>query len=759
MLFNQNAISSGDYIIRNSVRLRSAASANFQRTFGTATARNTWTFSAWVKRGNVAGGITHPIFAQIQNNTNNAQIYFDGSKLKFRSESGGTVTSTATSDMNFLDASAWYHIVIALDTSQAVQADRIKLYVNGVQRTFSQGTNLGLNENTDFNTLNIHSIGYDVQNNDYFDGYLAEVYFIDGQGLTASSFGDYNTLTGIWQPKTYTGTYGVNGFYLKFDDLTSTTTLGYDKSGNNNHWTAINVSLTSGITYDAMIDSPTPWFPDTRAVGNYCVLNSFSNLTTVTLRNAALSYTSTTTGQNAIGTFGMSTGKWYWEAITDNQTTQTRATVYGTTAAAYYAFASNNNTYGFRFDADAGTLDYTTDGSSWTSLATGLTSGPYFPFFNNNGTNSKTVSVNFGQRPYAYTPPSGYRSLCTANLPTPSIIRPYQYFETTLYTGTGAANSISNEYGFSPDLVWIKNRPSDTQENALYDSVRGATLEIQSSSTAAETTQVQGLTSFNSNGFSVGTLSRVNQSGNAMVAWQWDAGSSTVTNTDGSISSQVRANPTSGFSIVTYTGTGANATVGHGLGKAPALIIIKERNASDNWPVYHQVVGNDRRMTLNLTDARTTSSATYWNNTSPTSSVFSLGTSGSSNALGSTYVAYCFAEIDGYSKFGSYVGNNSGSPVGGPFVYLGFRPKFLLIKDSTASADWFIFDGVRDPINQSLKRLEANTPNNEEGLTGSLEFLSNGFQTSGTTVPLNVSSSTYIYIAFAEAPFKYSLAR
>jgi hypothetical protein len=253
----------------------------------------------------------------------------------------------------------------------------------------------------------------------------------------------------------------------------------------------------------------------------------------------------------------------------------------------------------------------------------------------------------------------------------------------------------------------------------------------------------------------------INEAGDTYVAWNWKAGGSAVTNTAGSISSQVSANPTAGFSIVTYTGTGSNATVGHGLGVAPKMIIVKGRSNVDNWQVYHSDLTSASYRILLNSNAAATSQPAVWNSTAPTSSVFSLGTGVSVNQSGETFVAYCWAEIAGFSSFGSYAGNGL---TNGPFVYTGFRPKFVLIKRTiTTGSSWFIMDSTRSTTNVTTLGLSPDTAGVE--FTGSsttipfYDILSNGFKVRGTSTGMNSASDTYIYAAFAENPFKNSLAR
>jgi hypothetical protein len=330
----------------------------------------------------------------------------------------------------------------------------------------------------------------------------------------------------------------------------------------------------------------------------------------------------------------------------------------------------------------------------------------------------------------------------------------------TTYTGNGSTQTVSNAIngvGFQPDFVWSKSR-SAAQNHREQDSVRGLGVELYPNLTNAEgagTPGTLGIVSFNATGYSVGDVG-TNTNGNTYVGWQWKAGGTAVSNTAGTITSSVSANTTAGFSVVTYTGTGANATVGHGLGVVPSMIIIKARTgAVSNWHVYHVSVGNTAATFLNLTDAAFTSSA-YWQNTSPTSTVFSIGTAVGVNAA-VNLVAYCWVPVAGYSAFGSYTGNSLDD---GPFVYTGFRPRWLLIKSSTTSAtSWYLFDTARNPINVSATSLYPEAAYAEGVSSVSiLDILSNGFKLRGISGGTN-GAATYIYAAFAENPLKYANAR
>lgn len=325
----------------------------------------------------------------------------------------------------------------------------------------------------------------------------------------------------------------------------------------------------------------------------------------------------------------------------------------------------------------------------------------------------------------------------------------------TTYTGTGAAQTISNAVNgvsFQPDFVWAKSR-SSAESHRLEDSVRGATLALYSNLTNAEATEAQSITAFGASGFTLGT-GTPNTSAVTYVGWQWKAGGTAVSNTAGSITSSVSANTTAGFSVVTWTGTNANATIGHGLGVAPAMYITKQRSATGDWFVYHQSVGATKGLFLELTNAATTN--IYFNNTAPTSTVFSIGSGvGGLNASGVTQVTYCFAPVAGYSVFGSYTGNGSSD---GPFIYTGMRTRWLLIKETGNANSWELFDTSRDPYNISSQRLFPND-SAAEATTASLDILSNGIKFRVGNTGINRSGGTYIYAAFAEVPFAYANAR
>jgi hypothetical protein len=332
-------------------------------------------------------------------------------------------------------------------------------------------------------------------------------------------------------------------------------------------------------------------------------------------------------------------------------------------------------------------------------------------------------------------------------MPYTTIDRPSNNFRIKLYTGNGSTQSITfdESTAMQPDCTWIKVR-NDTNVLLVHDVIRGATKEIYTSLTNAEVTAVNGLTAFNSNGFSVGSDNGVNRNGYNLVNWSWKANGAGVSNTAGSITSTVSANTTSGFSIVSWTGTTGVATVGHGLGVKPDIIIIKNRSVVSSWVVYHKSLGATKYLFLNLTSAQQTDSLA-WNNTEPDSTKFTINSY--TNGSGNNLIAYCFAEIKGFSKFGSYTGNGS---TDGTFVYTGFKPAFVMCKSSSNAFAWVIHDSKRSSFNPTNKYVYANATNAEASDINH-DFLSNGFKIRETYSDTNGSGMTYIYMAFAENPF------
>ena len=325
-----------------------------------------------------------------------------------------------------------------------------------------------------------------------------------------------------------------------------------------------------------------------------------------------------------------------------------------------------------------------------------------------------------------------------------TISKSSSYFNSTIYTGNGTVDTALTTGTFQPDLTWFKNRGT-TESHMWMDAVRGATNYIQSNSTAAQGTSADKISAFTSTGVTLGSGAETNENSQPLVCWAWKANGSGSANSDGSINSTVSVNTTSGFSIVQYTGTGSAATIGHGLGAVPKMIIVKRTNTTGGWTVYHSSVGNTKYLYLNTTAAEATASS-IWNNTSPTSSVFTVGTDGEVNGSGSTYIAYCFADVEGFSKFSSYTGNGVAD---GTFVYLGFKPAFIVIKRQDQSTNWVMYDNKRDPSNRVSKVLLPDNSAAETSGSQYIDFLCNGFKLRNSGNNTN-DGSPYVYMAFGQ---------
>jgi hypothetical protein len=793
------------YPLQRSVRLRSSASAYFNRTPAAAGNRKTWTWSGWVKRGTL-GTRNIVIQAEAGGNTNAVVEFNSSDQLRFFQQVGGVDNFQLITTQVFRDPSAWYHIVIQLDTTQATSTNRAKLYVNGSQITaLATAVYPAQNFDGSFNNNVAQYIGTWLAVPAYFDGYLEEINFIDGQALTPSSFGAYNSY-GVWSPAKYTGTYGTNGFYLNFQDNSALTTtanigIGADSSGNGNYWTSNNISLTAGATYDSMLDVPTNTSPTN---ANYCVVNPVSaGANGISNANLTVTYAAASIAYQQRCTFTPPSGQWYHEAnlasfsvgdAGNNSQTFGWASFTNSATVIVYGWVTDGSVmrlslsyvingvqqsrtnidtvtpistdvFALAFDINTGTITAYKNGVQRAQITSISNVGDWTPVIVRDGTNNAaTWNINFGQRPFSYTPPTGFNRLNTYNLPDSIVPVGAQYMAATLYTGNGTTQTITNTVNgtsFQPDLLWTKAR-SSTAFHYLQDSVRGVNKALFSNSTDAEFTTTT-TTALNNNGFSFnGAESGLNANTITYVGWQWRASNaSAVTNTSGSITSQVSANQTAGFSIVTYTGTGANATVGHGLNVAPKMIIMKARStAGQNWIVYQasmDATPQNYVMGLNLTVAKSLDS-TMLNNTAPTSSVWTIGTNTSVNNSGTTYVAYCFAAVPGYSAFGSYTGNGSAD---GPFVYLGFRPRFVMIKGSSFASNWFVIDTSRDTYNVAPNALRPNLSDVETtgSSTYSIDVLSSGFKLRTSAADSNTNGATFIYACFAENPFKNALAR
>lgn len=737
--------------IEHSLRLRSSASVYLSRTITTDT---TSTYFAAVKRGKL--GVISPIFdSTIKFNANDTLTAFG-------------LTTTAV----FRDPSSWLFIHVSNGG----------LYVNGV----SYGA-------VTTSSLTNPRIGFDGTN--YFDGYIARLGCVAGSSSSYTNFGYFNTEINEWVSKSQSAVKavvdagGTSSFMLDFDNGTSTTTLGYDKSSKGNNWTCNNISLTAGTTYDWMLDVP----------GNSYAVWSQIDKGTVTISEANLAAVSAADVHAIRASHALPlSGKWYWEitvsalsygtclGIADNASN----TSIGASSAATrtYQFGSWFNTYNSGL-VQYGTNQGVTGGVSWSGASqpatndtimfavdmdygsmwvgkngtwfnsggtanpatntdprwTGLTGTAWFPYLTGYGSvTPATCRLNAGQRPFAYTPPAGYKALCQENLPDPSVLNPKDHFDILLHIGNGGSQSITGA-NFVPDLVWIKKR-SSAESHEITDSNRGNNLRLSSNFTEGEST---GGVAMSTGGISLsGGYGTDNENGQTYVDWLWKAGGAGVTNNAGSIASVVSANQTAGFSVVTATLSAANGTIGHGLGIAPKLIVGKRRNSTSDWVVFHSSLTSAAYVAYLNTTAAQTSSATTWNSTAPTSSLFSVGT-----GLTGDYVFYCFAEIPGFSKAFSFTGNASAD---GTYVNLGFKAKLILLKCSSTTGNWYLFDTVRNTYNVIGEQLWPNLSTAASTVT-TLDIDSQGFKMRLTGDPN--AAQTYIGFAWADVAGKYALAR
>ena len=696
-------------------------------------------------------------------------------------------------NQRFRDPSAWYHVVVAIDSTQATQSNRQKVYLNGEQITsFSTETQTSQNREFSVNQASKRIlIGNQRPNssstlNNYWDGYIAEYYLIDGQQLTPSSFAETDSTTGEYKPIKYTGSFGTNGFYLNFSDNSGTTatTLGKDSSGNGHNFTPNNFSVSAGAGNDSLEDTPT---------NNFCTLSSLLTDTRsdANFSNGNLTVT-TGSGASTIGTtFPQTSGKWYAEFVcTAKSSVNMMISVNSVegfdgerqgnesqNGGVGFSYVNNGNrgdgssygaswdiddVMGIALDLDNNTVNFYKNNSAQGTIS--ITSGYSYVMTlgGGQGGTTQTFDVNFGQRAFSYTPPTGFKKLNSQNLADPTIKLPNKHFATLLYTGAGSEQEV-NGLSFQPDFVWLKERTGSGTSHGLFDSVRGRASGLASNLTNSEFTSSASndLVSFDSDGFTVGLFQNfyTNRSGGYnYVAWNWKGGGAASSNSNGSITSSVSANTSAGFSIVGYTGNGTSgATVGHGLGVAPKFIITKQRSTSGHhWRTYHKTIGATKSLYLDLNNAQTGTDAGFMNNTEPTSTVFSLGDDTNLNENGQTHIAYCFSEVAGFSRISSWTGNGNAD---GVFIFTGFRPRFLLHKDSNSTEQWQIKDTARDTGNPVDVYLHPNLSNAEATSTNvSVDFLSNGFKIRNSDGSHNTSGNIYVFLAFAESPFKYSRA-
>ena len=791
----------GDAKILRSLRFNDDDSAYLNRTPSSAGNKKTFTFSFWVKRGNLGGSNKHMFAIQIDSSNQFVIRFVNTDKLQIYDYQSASHQMIFDTNSLFRDVSAWYHIVVAVDTTQSTNTDRFKLYVNGSQVTsFSSSTYPSQNHDTLVNTTNAHDIG---QKNSalYFDGYLAEYNFIDGYQYDPSYFGFTDPVTNIWMPKRYEGIYGTNGYYLDFSDNSSAAALGIDKSPNGNDFTVNNISVSAGDGNDSLEDTPT---------SNFCTMNPLVPSPSVTWANGNLDLAGTSSteySQTNMSTFGVSSGKWYvevkytndgttntyvgvcpikYEAITNMTGSVTDAAVLRMSNETYIEGSdtqnifpsgiSSGNIIGIALDMDNQKLWFSLQGTYANSgnpatganaIFSGITAGETMAICARPL--SGTLYFNFGQRPFAYTPPLGFKTLESRNLPlnsnVSSVLRPKKHFDVIYYTGQ-STSSLYNVTGleFPPDLVIAKSR-NDTIGHIFIDTVRGNDRQIETPDTSAEVTRGTPSYRFLNDGFAVSTGGNLNNPVN-YAAFCWRAGGNSNTFnvdgkgyttaaaagiTDGSIAlTGASVNTEAGFSIVKYTSPNSSSdqTVGHGLGKKPDWILVKNLDNSYNWDIYHSSSGYNSSLIFTASTTRSGAFAAE-----PTSTVFHTKTSYTHNST-HEYIAYCWTEIPGYSKFGTYTGTELDD---GPFVYLGFSPAWVMVKCTSNAEHWNIPLFTNDDrSNGTVKTISPNLTNDERNMNDNpaIDFLSNGFKvrTSDGNFSRNNGNHNFIYMAFAEQP-------
>ena len=796
----------GDAKIQRSLRFNPADSPYLSRTPSSAGNRKTFTFSVWVKRSSDARGFLLGTGTGLGTQENG--IEFDGTPLRAFSYTG-SMEFELKSSARYRDFGAWMHIVFALDTTQASSGNRAKLYVNGEQIT-NLSSNNQPSQNYEppyFNTTTEHRIGQ-LLGSHKFDGYMAEINFIDGYQYDPSYFGFTDPVTNIWMPKRYEGVYGANGYYLDFSDNSSAAALGIDKSPNGNDFTVNNISVSAGTGDDSSLDTPS---------NNLVTLNSLVKDSQTTLSNGNLQAAGSQTSTyniNTQGNFVASSGKWYYEVEftsgsgscavgwvrttlnRDDNPTTGGGIIYRPTNGDYCDLAGNNPTgkpttstgtvIQVAIDLDAGKIWFGSGGTYFESGNPSTGENAAMTFTGGDETLSPVVrtmaatfNFNFGQRDYSYTVPTGFKSLRFENLSLlspsiASILRPKKHFDVIYYTGQNTS-SLYNVTGleFPPDLVIAKSR-NDTIGHIFIDTVRGDDRQIETPDYSAEVLRGSAAYRFLNDGFAVSTVGNLNNPVNyAAFCWRAGGRSNTYNIDDVGYATAAAAgldggtiDPTgasvnidAGFSITTYTGTGtAGATIAHGLGQKPAWIVIKCRSNTDNWMVYHSganagVDPEDYYAELNSTSADVNSTVML-NDTAPTSTLVTIGSDNSVNGSSRTYVMYCWAEIPGYSKFGTYTGNDNDD---GPFVNLGFSPAWVMVKCTSNSEHWNIPLFTNDDrTNGTVKFISPNLTNSERNMDDNpgIDFLSNGFKvrTSDGNMSRDNGAGNFIYMAFAEQP-------
>ena len=773
------AASTDAYTIDNSCRFYSGDSTYMQRDYGAGGDPDKWTLSFWIKRTKLTYDTAHILNAGDSINYTTSVQFDDDDRFRFWQYSGSYQMRLITTPV-FRDPGAWYHIVIVYDSAQDVSADRVTISFNGVKITAFDteeypAENLDSFLGTDVRTGFGRYISYEA--GPYLDAYLAEVHYVNGSALAVSEFGETND-DGVWAAKEYTGSYGTGGFFLDFEDSSD---LGNDVSGNNNDMT------TSGLAAaDQMTDTPT---------NNHCTFNSVNQSSSVTLLDGNLVIDGNGGGAYypVGGTHLMQSGKWYIEfkqtssvnvvygVVTANQAGNIdgsdtgipgdsgtfsdgagynlNGTLYedGSSTASWGDTFTTNDIIGVAINADNGKVWFAKN-NTWQasgdpagdSNPAATVTAPMVILCSIWGTAGASGTMRSAEGDWTYSAPTGFNAINTSNIAAPAVTDPSEYYQTgPEYAGNASTQTITfdGNANMQPDIVWIKATDGGTKDHVLTNSVRGTGFNTVVNLALAEDAATDVVTAFNTDGFSLGDGSElfkgsVNGSSINYVSWNW------------------KESATSGMDIVTWTGNATNRTISHSLGVVPKFMVVRGTSARD-WIVYHSETASDPStayMRLD-TEAAVATESTIWNDTMPTSSVFSIGTGNGVNANTETYIGYLFAEIEGFSRFSIYTGTGNAD---GPFIYCGFRPQLVIIKKRAGGGanieSWNMYDTTINPYNTGTTTgmyiLRANDDAaSAQASNENIDILSNGFKIRSSGDPNNGNTDPYLVMAWAYNPF------
>jgi len=782
------------YSVGNSALFIAADTCELTKTFGSAaSSTQKGTLSVWLKPNDAGMGSSG---GHIMNSdgTGGDFIKLDDGIIKIQMNNEGEGAWVSTDKI--LDTTQWTNLVVAYETDNSTATDRIQIYINGVNIT----------DNGSF-TATVTDSGFDIFQNGIdcniggvsgyasasyiYDGYMAEYVWCDGQVLTPSSFGEVDSTTNRWIPKDVSGlTFGNNGFYLDFADKND---LGDDESGNTNDWTESGFDTTNGS--NQFHDTPTrnfstlsPAFDQgmTLTDGNTLATNTGTDLQVISQPNMAMTTgkwyvemevgaTGTTTGYPMLGIRSYPSDDFtnaYIGGDADlssvglytNDSTPDIYVYNNIASLASDGTVTNGDVIQMAFDAD--TLDLWWGlNNTWMDNSDGDTGDPAtgaYPHFNAGALTADTPSKGWL---WGFTPRPSSGATSRVNFGA------YQYFDGTSLSETADAkgyfrftpptdfkalnnDNLTESDSFQSAFSWIKNRDA-ADEHMLFDRPRGIYKEINSNDNTVETTDVDTLQRFLKQGALIGDDVRVNTFNENYVYWDWfiEATGSGTANTDGATDTTLTlVDTTSGFSIGKYQGTGSTTTFGHGLGAVPAFMSFRNVEAEENWRVYHKdnTAAPETEYLSWANDAATTDLDTTFNDTAPTSTVFTVGSSAATNQSGKTIICYIWIEIEGYSKFGFYTGNGL---TDGAMAVTGFKPAYVMIKKTSGTGNWVIYDSARSPYNEIDDQLLANTTAAETTGSEEVDFLANGFKIRTADSDVNSDGGTYVYAAFASNPF------